>query len=205
MLAAPASFGKPQRCIGAPFNGAIFHTPTIGDSTQSGVDLRNLVATIPKAERALPSEGLMRTQIMAVLFAMASALPTPAHAQVYPPGTFGIDGYPVVCGSVTFVLNPQLNDVGQAQPGVIYLNPNVLMQMSTSMKLFWAAHECGHHVVGSNENAADCWAIRTGRDQGWFPPQAFQETIYQFQNNPGDFSHAPGPVRVQQMMQCYSS
>jgi hypothetical protein len=147
----------------------------------------------------------MRSHIFAAVFALASSLPPAAHAQVFLPGTFSIDGVPVMCGNVTFVLNPQLNDVGFAQPGVIHLNPDVLAPMSTSMKLFWAAHECGHHAVGLNEDAADCWAIRMGRDQGWFPSQAFQEMIYQFRNNPGDFSLAPGPVRLQQMLQCYSS
>lgn len=147
----------------------------------------------------------MRAQVFALLFALASVAPTTAKAQTFPPGTFGIDGVPVVCGNVTFIVTPQLSDVGMAQPGFIYLNPNVLSQMSTSMKLFWAAHECGHHVVGSDENAADCWAIRMGRNQGWFPPQTFQEMMYQFQYNPGDFTHAPGPVRVQQMMHCYAT
>jgi len=143
--------------------------------------------------------------ISAALIAMAALAPMPARAQVFPPGTFAIDGIPFSCGNVTFIVTPNIPDVGIAQPGVIYLNPNYLMYMSTPMKLFVAGHECGHHVVGLNENAADCWAIRMGRQQGWFPPQAFQEMIYQFQNNPGDYTHAPGPIRVQNIMQCYAS
>lgn len=111
---------------------------------------------------------------------------------------------PVACGNVTYVVTPQVNDVGTANPGgVIYLNPNLLASSSTSMKLFWAAHECGHFVTGPDESMADCWAIRTGRNQGWFPPQVFAEMGGVFRSNPGDFTHAPGVVRLQRMADCY--
>lgn len=124
--------------------------------------------------------------------------------QIFPPGTFAVDGIPVACGSITFVVDPYLPDVGMASPGVIHLNSSILSRLVTPMKLFWVAHECGHHFVGTNESAADCWAIRTGRQQGWFPPSAFNNLMFMFQNNQGDISHPPGPLRVQQMMQCYA-
>jgi len=130
----------------------------------------------------------------------------PAAAQAFPPGTFAVDGFPVVCGPETFVVTSQIPDVGiNDGRGVIYLNPVFLQRMSTPVKLFWVAHECGHFFVGSSEAGADCWAIRTGRNQGWFPPQAFQELMYWMQNNPGDFTHAPGPERIRLMWQCYNS
>lgn len=124
---------------------------------------------------------------------------------VFPPGTYSIDGIPVGCGPVTIVEDTSLNDVGQASPGLIRLNPNVLASLPTTLKLFWVSHECGHHVVGLSEDAADCWAIRLGRNQGWFPPAAFYPMIEMFRNNPGDFSHAPGLVRVDRMVTCYQS
>ena len=144
---------------------------------------------------------------LALSLTAALALASPASAQVVQthPHQLYVDGVPAACGGVAFALDPNLPDVGMARPGVIILNPNVLAGMSSSMKLFWIAHECGHHAVGANEAAADCWAIRLGRNQGWFPPWAFEEMIYQFRFNPGDFTHAPGPQRVQQMMTCYES
>lgn len=148
--------------------------------------------------------AFMRAAVASALLLFVTQETSQAQA-VYAPGTFSIDGIPVNCGSVTTILDPSLNDVGMARPGVIVLNPNILSNMSTSMRLFWYAHECGHHIVGANEAAADCWAIRTGRDQGWFPPYAFDEMIEQFRYNPGSFTHAPGPIRVEQMMQCYQS
>lgn len=133
------------------------------------------------------------------------SLPTPAGAQAaYPPGTFYVDGFPVVCGNVTFVINPYLQDVGRASPGYIELNPYYFRNLSTPLKLYWVGHECGHHVVGASESAADCWAIRTGRNQRWFPSYAFWEMIEMFRYNPGSVVHPPGPARVENMIRCYN-
>lgn len=141
------------------------------------------------------------------LTAFACCLPAPVSAQdySYPPGTFSVDGIPVVCGGVTFVVTTQVPDVGMANPaqGVIFLNPNFVASLSTSVKLFWVAHECGHFAVGANETSADCWAVRTGRDQGWFPPHVFNELVAMFWNNPGDMTHPSGRQRVNDMINCY--
>ena len=129
-----------------------------------------------------------------------------ASAQAYPPGTFSVDGIPVVCGSVWFVVTPQVPDVGMADgQGRIFLNPMFLAGLPTPLKLYWVAHECGHYFVGANEVAADCWAMKVGKAQGWFPPQAFQSMMLMFQNNPGDMAHPSGPQRVANMMACYNS
>ncbi len=128
-----------------------------------------------------------------------------ASAQVYPPGRFSIDGIPVVCGNVPTVVTTNIPDAGMFNGQAILLNPAVLGRLPTVLKLYIYAHECGHAVVGSDEVAADCWAIRVGRDQGWFPPQAFGYLVEFFRNNPGSMRHPPGPVRVQNMMQCYQS
>lgn len=132
--------------------------------------------------------------------------PISAKAQVYPPGSFSIDGFPIVCGGNFFILNPQLPDSGTNDGhGNIYLNPVILSNLPTVLKLYIAGHECGHSMVGPNESAADCWAIRTGRNQGWFPPQAFQLLAQMFQNNPGDMVHPSGPQRVVDMIRCYQT
>jgi hypothetical protein len=124
--------------------------------------------------------------------------------QVFPPGTFSIDGIPVSCGYNITVLNPQLPDVGMNDlRGHIYINPYIMGMQPTSLKLFWYAHECGHSVVGANESAADCWAIKLGRQQGWFTPANFPALLRLFANNPGDWTHLPGPARVRAIEQCY--
>jgi hypothetical protein len=144
-----------------------------------------------------------RQSLVASLLALFSA--TAANAQVYPLGHFLIDGIPVACGALPTVITPTIPDAGMNNGQAIWLNPMVLGQLPTVLKLYVYAHECGHAAEGPNEVDADCWAIRTGRDQGWFPPQAFALLIQFFQNNPGSLRHPPGPVRVQNMMQCYQS
>lgn len=149
------------------------------------------------------ARGVIAMRLLFVVFALLLAAPA-ARAQVFPPGTFAIDGIPVSCGMVTYVVTPQVPDIGMADGyGQIYLNPYAFANLPTSLKLFWAAHECAHYNVGPDEAAADCWAVRTGRDQGWFPPQTFELMMQMMWNNPGDFTHAPGPMRVQSMMDCY--
>lgn len=90
-----------------------------------------------------------------------------ANAQnVFPPGTYSIDGFPVNCGHTITIVTPMIPDIAMAQPGRIMLNP-MLAAYPTGVKLFVYAHECAHQFVGANEPAADAWAIKLGRAQGW--------------------------------------
>ena len=144
--------------------------------------------------------------VLLSFFMMLPTLNNVEAQQAFPPGTFAIDGTPIICGPLTFVIVPGLSDVainnGQGQ---ILVNPQIMGGLPKVLKLYWMAHECGHYFVGSNEVAADCWAIKTGRNQGWFPPQAFQLLYQMFQNNPGDMAHPSGPQRVANMQQCYNT
>ncbi|WP_422001726.1 hypothetical protein [Reyranella sp.] len=150
--------------------------------------------------------NIFRRIAAVLLFAGSTLSTTQSKAQVFPPGTFSVDGFPIVCGANTFVLDPTLPDVGMNNGmGVIRLNPMVLNQLPTVLKLYWVGHECGHSVVGANEVAADCWSVKTGKQQGWFPPQAFNLLMQMFANNPGDVAHPSGPNRVAMMWQCYNS
>ena len=147
----------------------------------------------------------MSTQICSALFAIALLMSYATHAQVFPPGQFAIDGIPVVCGRLPVDLTTNIRDVAMNNGQAILLNPTLIKGLPTAIKLYIYAHECGHAVVGLNEVAADCWAIRTGRNQGWFPPQAFALLQQYFCDNPGDLHHRPGPARVKNMIQCYQS
>lgn len=110
---------------------------------------------------------------------------------------------------VLFIPNPSLADVGMAYPAgsispfpVIVYNPLVLQQLPTSLGLFWLAHECGHQKGYANETQADCWAVKTGMAQGWFTIETLYQAALMLQNNSGDWTHLPGPQRVQSMALC---
>jgi hypothetical protein len=138
-----------------------------------------------------------------IISACAALFASQLSAQTFPPGTFKIDGIPVFCSN-TFTVYRNMNDVGMNDgQGHIYINPMVLASQPTVLKLFWYAHECGHTMVGSSETGADCWAIKTGKAQGWFPPEAFKTLEEAFANNPGDWTHLPGPARVAAIEKCY--
>lgn len=134
-----------------------------------------------------------------------------------------IAGVPVNCLSagtgqrVAFVANPWLNDVGRARPGMpptIEMNPAVLGQLPRTMQLFWYGHECAHHALGhtigglslASESAADCWAVQTGRRQGFLSRADIESFVPYLYGNPGSpWGHLPGPQRIAQLMSCYES
>jgi hypothetical protein len=124
--------------------------------------------------------------------------------QIIPAGQLFIDGRQASCGANVTILGPNLNDIGKNDlQGHIYINPVILGQLPTVGKLFFYAHECGHSVVGLNEQLADAWAIKTGKCQGWFPPAAFEVLIAVFRGNMGDWTHKPGEQRVADMIAFY--
>jgi hypothetical protein len=114
-----------------------------------------------------------------------------------------IGGAQVDCDGAVTIVAP-INDIGMALPGQIILNP-ILFNYYPFIQLFVYYHECAHQYVGRNEPAADCWAIRLGRDRGWLPPAFANMIAMQFINSPGDWTHAPGPWRVQMMANCYNT
>jgi len=114
-----------------------------------------------------------------------------------------IAGIRVGCsGAVTVVA--YVNDIAYAKPGVIYLNPK-FFDLPGYVQLYIYAHECGHQMVGSNESAADCWAVKTGRNQGWLPPEGMDQVCRFTFPSSGDWTHMPGPQRCAQMVACYNS
>jgi hypothetical protein len=142
-----------------------------------------------------------------------SCLPVAAQWNPYNPVIAGI---PVFCTSfqgqpVAFILNPSLPDVGRAQPGMpptIELNPNVLAQLTPAMQLFWYGHECAHHVLGpaNSEVNADCWSIKTLRNQGFLTPNDLPQLMAQISGTPGSvWGHLPGPHRANLFAQCYNT
>jgi hypothetical protein len=132
--------------------------------------------------------------------ATSSAVASPAQWRL--PTTITIDGYPVSCRNTPIQLDPYLTDFGRARPGLIQINPAALQGFSTSYKLFIFSHECAHAMNIMNEEAADCFAARLGRQQGWWTRQGFYDLIAHMGNNPGSYTHAPGPWRIERIRRC---
>ena len=155
---------------------------------------------------------MMKTIARASLFVLLAAIglqhPALAFGQLAGPAQqLGpnpvIAGTPMSCNGVPTVVQ-HIPDLAMARPGWIILSPGFFNQ-HPAVQRFVYAHECAHHVLGSNESAADCWAMRLGRDQGWLSRRDAQTVANALRQTPGSWTHPWGPVRAQQALGCYAS
>ena len=148
----------------------------------------------------------------ALLLTRASAGPTPEEyvghvggdAQIVAAGQLKLDNRKLLCGQRPTVLDNNLDDYGAAYPGFLILNPKLLSKVSTPVKLWIHAHECGHQFRGPDEETADCFAVQRGRRQGWLTPEGLEEVCRFIAPAKGDSMHFSGSHRCETMRQCYS-
>jgi hypothetical protein len=108
------------------------------------------------------------------------------------------------CGQRPTVLDNQLDDYGAAYPGFLILNPRLLARVSTPVKLWIHAHECGHQFRGPDEETADCFAVQRGRRMGWLTPEGLEEVCRFISPAKGDSMHLSGSYRCEYMRKCYA-
>lgn len=141
----------------------------------------------------------------------ATAGPTPeeyathvgAGAQIVPSGDLRLDGKRAMCGQRPVVLDGQLDDYGAAYPGFLILNPKLMGKVSTPVKMWIFAHECGHQFRGPDEDTADCFAVQRGRRQGWLTTDGLQEVCNFIAPAKGDSMHFSGSHRCEAMRKCF--
>lgn len=161
-------------------------------------------------------------RLTAVAIALGAALmfgpgraqgpPTPeeytAHvggdARIVPFGELKLDNRRMICGRRPTVLDSQLDDYGAAYPGFLILNPRLLAKVSTPVKLWIFAHECGHQFRGPDEETADCFAVQRGRREGWLTADGLEEVCRFISPAKGDSMHFSGSYRCEYMRKCYA-
>jgi hypothetical protein len=149
---------------------------------------------------------------LASYMAAAAAGPTPeeymarvgAHTKLVPSGELKLDERKVICGKRPTVLDEKLDDFGAAYPGFLILNPKLMAKVSTAVKLWIHAHECGHQYRGPDEETADCFAVQRGRRQGWLTPDGLEEVCRFISPAKGDSMHFSGSHRCEAMRRCYA-
>ena len=84
----------------------------------------------------------------------------------------------------------------------LIMNPKLLNRVSTPVKLWIYAHECGHQFRGPDEETADCFAVQRGRRQGWLDAAGLEEVCKFISPSKGDSMHFSGaePVRIHAQM-----
>jgi hypothetical protein len=159
--------------------------------------------------------------LAAIISVVITCSNVPALAQYYPsmpPGmsttVLNFNGAPVTCMSqglsTVFYFNYQLGDTATTNyfvtPTVIQINPVGIMafyNIDPRTALFVIGHECGHaYLLTADENVADCFSATLGAEQGWFGPADMPAMTVEWQNNPGNWSHPPGAVRLRHIQKC---
>lgn len=114
-----------------------------------------------------------------------------------------IGGFPFSCSAAATCIDPTIGDIGRAAPGVgIWLHP-MLNNYPVGVIGFVFAHECAHYIGVTDEQQADSWAIGVGRDQGWINEGILQQICQSLYFSPGDWTHFPGPMRCQNMINVF--
>jgi hypothetical protein len=126
------------------------------------------------------------------------------NAKLVPSGELQIDERKVICGRRPTVLDEKLDDYGAAYPGFLILNPKLMSKLSTPVKLWIHAHECGHQYRGPDEETADCFAVQRGRRQGWLTAEGLEEVCRFIAPAKGDSMHFSGSHRCEAMRRCYA-
>jgi hypothetical protein len=156
--------------------------------------------------------ALLALSLLAVGWTVAQAGPTPeeyvghvgGNSHIVPWDGLKLDGRKAICGKRPTVMDDQLDDYGAAYPGFVILNPKLLSRVTTAVKLWIHAHECGHQFRGPDEETADCFAVQRGRRQGWLTPEGLEEVCKFIAPAKGDSMHFQGSHRCEVMRQCYA-
>ena len=75
-------------------------------------------------------------------------------------GSAVIGGMKMSCSTANAVVSAAVPGPGFAAPRLIMFGPKFLRSYPPLVQRLIFLHECGHQHVGTDENAADCWAVR---------------------------------------------
>ena len=87
---------------------------------------------------------------------------------------------------------------------VIMLNMQAMKDLPRPVQWLIYYHECGHILYGPSETAADCYAVRRARREGWLNQKALDDVCAVF-NIAGHGPLHPDPeARCNQLRQCFA-
>ena len=120
-------------------------------------------------------------------------------------GSAQIGGMRLSCGRAKVVVSNAVPGPGFAVEGIILFGPKFLRSYPPLVQRLVFLHECGHQYVGTDESAADCWAVRTGKRQGWLKPAGLAQACKALWHTQSDGTHLAGPERCDALKQCYET
>jgi hypothetical protein len=118
------------------------------------------------------------------------------------PGRLVIAGRRLSCGATATLIRDF--EGFAVSSTVIMLNMQALKDLPRPVQWLIYYHECGHILYGPSETAADCYAVRRARRQGWLSDQVLEDVCATF-NIAGHGPVHPDPAsRCDQLRQCFS-
>ena len=135
----------------------------------------------------------------------AEPQPPPAAAEaakLVQPGRLVVAGRRLSCGSTATLLRDF--EGFAVSSSVIMLNIRALNDLPRPVQWLIYYHECGHILSGPSETAADCYAVRRARREGWLNQQGLDDICAVF-NIAGHTPMHPDPEeRCDQLRQCFT-
>lgn len=144
--------------------------------------------------------------LITALFLPGGALPeglasTLDQTKLVQPGRLVVAGRRLTCGPTATLLR---NFEGFAVSStVIMLNMQALKDLPRPVQWLIYYHECGHILYGPSETAADCYAVRRARREGWLDEKTLDDICAVF-NIAGHGPMHPDPEqRCNDLRQCF--
>ena len=118
------------------------------------------------------------------------------------PGRLVVAGRKLSCGATATLLRDF--EGFAVSSTVIMLNMQALKELPRPVQWLIYYHECGHILYGPSETAADCYAIRRARREGWLSKPGLDDICAVF-NIAGHGPVHPDPeARCEQLTQCFA-
>jgi len=142
---------------------------------------------------ALPARGIW-------LAALAMMILGGADARA---GSAVIAGVKMTCANTKVVVSNLVPGPGFAVEGMIMFGPKALLLYPPLVQRLVFLHECGHQHVGTDETAADCYAVTVAKKQGWLNAAGLRQACRALWHTEADGSHLAGPERCDALKQCF--
>lgn len=143
-----------------------------------------------------------RAALSAVVAASALFAATVPNAVA---GSAVIGGMKLTCRAAKVVISDAVPGPGFAIQGMIMFGPKYLRAYPPLVQRLVFLHECGHQYIGTDESAADCWAVEAGKRQGWLTRAGLAQACKALWHTQADGVHLAGPERCQALQQCYDT
>lgn len=118
------------------------------------------------------------------------------------PGRLVVAGRRLSCGATATLIRDF--EGFAVSSTVIMLNMQALKELPRPVQWLIYYHECGHILYGPSETAADCYAVRRARREGWLGKATLDDICAVFNIAGHGPMHADPEQRCDQLRQCFA-